>query len=130
MTTLYEAARAIGGAIGTAISGSIWTRLLLAKLQAHLPEASKSQATGIQNSFTVATSFAAGSPERIAINQSYTEVMHVLLVASVAFLGVSFLLSLAIEDVDLKAIDQDRAESGVIGRLDFRSWYKKKLSRK
>ncbi|KAJ4165472.1 hypothetical protein LMH87_007104 [Akanthomyces muscarius] len=130
VTTLYEAARAIGGAIGNAISGLIWTRLLLAKLQAHLPEASKSQATGIQNSFTVATSFAAGSPERIAINQSYTEVMHILLVASVAFLGVSFLVSLAIEDVDLKAIDQDRAQSGVIGRLDFRSWCKKKLSRK
>ncbi len=125
---LYEAARAIGGAIGNAISGSVWTRLLLIKLEAHLPAAAKSKATGIQNSFTVAASFAAGSPERLAINQSYTEVMHILLVASIAFLAVSLLVSLAIEDVNLETIDEERAQNGVIGRIDFRYWWKRRVS--
>lgn len=130
VTMLYEAARAIGGAIGTAISGSIWTSVLLAKLQAHLPEASKSNAVDIQNSFTLAMSFAVGSPERVAINQSYTEVMYVLLVASIAFLAVSFLVSLAMEDVKLKEIDRDGAQSGVIGRINFGEWFKKRLAGK
>ncbi|ATY61331.1 siderochrome-iron transporter [Cordyceps militaris] len=128
VTMLYEAARAIGGAVGTAISGSIWTRVLLAKLQAHLPEASKSNAVDIQNSFTLATSFAVGSPERVAINQSYTEVMYILLVASIAFLAVSFFVSLAMEDVKLKEIDRDGAQSGVIGRINFGEWFKKRLA--
>ncbi|XWW94943.1 hypothetical protein V2A60_002893 [Cordyceps javanica] len=130
VTTLYEAARAIGGAIGNAISGSIWTRLLLARLEAYLPEASKSRAVGIQNSFTVATSFAVGSPERIAINQSYTEVMHILLITSIAFLAASFLASWAIENVNLKKVDQNGAQSGVIGRINFKDWYKSRLSGK
>lgn len=125
VTMLYEAARAIGGAIGNAISGSVWTRLLLIKLEAHLPAAAKSKATSIQNSFTVAASFAVGSPERLAINQSYTEVMHILLVASIAFLAVSFVVSLAIANVNLEAIDEERAQNGVIGRIDFRGWWKR-----
>ncbi|OAA69162.1 siderochrome-iron transporter MirC [Cordyceps fumosorosea ARSEF 2679] len=130
VTTLYEAARAIGGAIGTAISGSIWTRLLLSKLEAHLPEASKSSAVAIQDSLTVATSFAVGSPERLAINKSYTEVMHILLVTSIAFVAASFLVSLAIENLNLKKVDQDGAQRGVIGRVNFRDWYRRKVSGK
>ncbi|KAJ3477781.1 hypothetical protein NLG97_g8748 [Lecanicillium saksenae] len=128
VTTLYEAARAIGGAIGNAISGSIWTRLLLLKLETHLPEASKSQAVRIQDSFTIATSYAAGSAERIAINQSYTEVMHILLIVSIALLGASFLMSLAIEDINLKNIDADQPRNGVVGRLGFKSWLKRSNS--
>ncbi|KAJ6785211.1 hypothetical protein PWT90_02945 [Aphanocladium album] len=125
VTTLYEAARAISGAIGNAISGSIWTRLLRSKLESHLPAASKSQAARIQDSFTVATSYAVGSAERIAINQSYTEVMHTLLIVSIALLVASFLVSLAIEDVNLKEIDKENSRGGLIGRIGFKSWYKR-----
>ncbi|PQK12363.1 hypothetical protein BB8028_0003g09800 [Beauveria bassiana] len=122
VTMLYETARAIGGAIGNAIAGSIWTRLLLTKLKAHLPRVTESSAIGIRDSLTVATSFAMGSPERVAINQSYTEVMRILLIASIAFLALSFLTSLAIENVNLKAIDEDSAQRGVIGRSNLGAW--------
>ncbi|KAK8143819.1 hypothetical protein G3M48_006699 [Beauveria asiatica] len=125
VTMLYETARAIGGAIGNAIAGSIWTKLLLAKLESHLPRASESSAIGIRDSLTVATSFAMGSPERAAISQSYTEVMRILLIASIAFLALSFLASLAIENVNLKAIDQETAQRGVIGRSNFGAWWER-----
>ncbi|KAM3445509.1 hypothetical protein NHJ13734_000422 [Beauveria thailandica] len=125
VTMLYETARAIGGAIGNAIAGSIWTKLLLAKLESHLPRASESSAIGIRDSLTAATSFAMGSPERAAISQSYTEVMRILLIASISFLALSFLASLAIENVNLKAIDQETTQRGVIGRSNFGAWWER-----
>jgi hypothetical protein len=50
VTTLYESSRAVGGAIGNAISGAIWTNLLLSRLQKYLPPSAQSQARQIQNS--------------------------------------------------------------------------------
>ncbi|KAM3556408.1 hypothetical protein MY1884_005093 [Beauveria asiatica] len=85
----------------------------------------ESSAIGIRDSLTVATSFAMGSPERAAISQSYTEVMRILLIASIAFLALSFLASLAIENVNLKAIDQETAQRGVIGRSNFGAWWER-----
>ncbi|KAK3185939.1 hypothetical protein K4F52_005394 [Lecanicillium sp. MT-2017a] len=139
VTTLYEVARALGGAVGNAISGAIWTNLLLSRLQQHLPEAAQSNAAAIKNSFTIATSYKTGTAERIAINQCYTEVMHILLVISMVFLVLSFLAALAIENVDVRKIDAEAgADAGnIIGTIkanalgndtgESRVWWYKKL---
>lgn len=108
MTTLYESSRAIGGAVGTAISGAIWANLLIKRLEKYLPPSAQSQAAQIQNSFQVATSFPMGSVERIAINRSYTEVMHILLILALAFLAIPFLFVFLLENVDLIEIDRER----------------------
>lgn len=111
VTTLYETLRVIGSATGSAISGAIWTHMLLSRLQTHLPAAAQGRAAAIQNSFVVASSFPVGSPERDAINQSYTDVMRVLLTITLGFMAASFLASLFIEDIDLKAVDRERNET-------------------
>nr|WNZ75290.1 hypothetical protein [Trichoderma harzianum] len=102
VTTLYEVAGAIGGAVGNAISGIVWTALLLSRLRANLPATAQSAAVEIQNSFLVASSYLPGSPERIAIDKSYTEVMHVLLIVALAVLSFPFIAMFAMENIRLK----------------------------
>ncbi|KAM0256821.1 hypothetical protein ACHAQJ_004773 [Trichoderma viride] len=107
VTTLYEVSGAVGGAVGNAISGIIWTALLLPRLRTNLPATAQSAAVEIQNSFIVASSYSPGSPERIAIDKSYTEVMHVLLILALAVLPVPFIAMFAMEDVKLKDDDDE-----------------------
>lgn len=130
VTTLYEASRAVGGAVGNAISGAIWTNLLILRLHKYLPAHTQSAAVKIQNSFVVATSYAPGSPERIAINRSYTEVMRLLLIPSLAVLTVSFLIGFVMENVDLKEIDRNNCQGAVIGTSRFGSWLPNFLKRR
>lgn len=59
-----------------------------------------------------AISFPVGSAERIAIDQSYTEVMHILLILALALLAIPFLLVFLMEDVDLIEIDRERTHVG------------------
>lgn len=108
VTTLYETLRVIGSATGSAIGGAIWTHVLFSRLLIYLPDASKNKAGAIRDSFTFASSFPVGSLERTAINNSYTDVMHIQFVVTLGFMGASFLASLFIQDVDLKEMDKSK----------------------
>lgn len=106
VTTLYEASGAVGGAIGNAVSGIVWTSLLLPRLRTYLPAAERSAAIEIENSFVLASSYSPGSSERIAIDKSYTEAMHVLLIMALVVLPVPFFAMFAIEEVNLKDVQK------------------------
>ncbi|KAJ9137254.1 MFS general substrate transporter [Pleurostoma richardsiae] len=69
----------MGAAVGAAISGAVWGRLVPAKLEQYLPEGSKGKAAEIYASVVKARSYAVGSPERLAINRAYQETMTRLL---------------------------------------------------
>ena len=58
---------AIGGAIGTSISGAIWTNTLPGELQRYLPDNLKDQAATIYEDITVQLDYPVGSPGRDAI---------------------------------------------------------------
>ncbi|KAL1839284.1 hypothetical protein VTJ49DRAFT_1684 [Mycothermus thermophilus] len=74
----------VGAAVGSAVSGAIWGRLVPAKLLAYLPEHVRDQAARIYSSVVVARSYAWGSPEREAICRSYQETITVLLWVALA----------------------------------------------
>ena len=86
----------VGGAVGSAVSGAVWGKLVPAKLRAYLPERVKSEADKIYASVVVACSYAWGSPEREAIARSYQETVTVLLwtalVACLPVLGMAALV--------------------------------------
>jgi hypothetical protein len=82
-TALLLVCLEIGGAVGAAISSAIWSKYLPNKLAMYLPGAAKGEAMNIFNSVTVASSYAVGTPERIAINRAYQETMQILLIVAI-----------------------------------------------
>ncbi|KAL5334530.1 siderophore iron transporter mirC [Aspergillus crustosus] len=84
-TAMFLTSMEMGGAVGAAISGAVWTHNIPRKLQLYLPEEYKSEASAIFGKLTEALRYELGSPVRIAINRSYQETMNKLLV--LAFLA-------------------------------------------
>ncbi|KAH7419589.1 siderophore iron transporter-like protein [Cadophora sp. MPI-SDFR-AT-0126] len=111
-TAVFLTCVELGGAVGSAISGAIWSKNIPTKLNQYLPEAVKSNATAIYNNINNAVVYAMGSPEREAINRAYQETMHTLLVIAICVTVPIFLLSLLMRNYDL-----DKMEQGVKGRV-------------
>ena len=104
----------IGGAVGSAISGAVWTSNLPAKLARYLPPASQADATLIFGNLTVAKSYVGGTPERAAINRSYQETMDILLIIAACLAAPLIPLSFIMRNYKLDTIDQ-KVRGKVIG---------------
>ncbi|KAK6543722.1 hypothetical protein TWF694_000456 [Orbilia ellipsospora] len=111
-TALFLTAISVGQAIGSAISGAIWTNSILNKLDQYLPEEVKVNATLIYSDFTVASSYAPGTAAREAINRSYQETMRVMLISALVSAVPILFLTLLMENVDLR-----KKEVNVKGRV-------------
>ncbi|KAI9803277.1 MAG: hypothetical protein M1825_002068 [Sarcosagium campestre] len=116
-TAIFLTILEIGGAVGSAISGAVWTAKVPEKLALYLPDGAKDQAMAIFGSLAVAQSYPMGSPERIAINRAYQETMYILLIIA-ACVSVPLLpLTLLMKNYKLDQIDQ-KVRGKVIGSLD------------
>lgn len=102
----------IGGAVGAAVSGAVWSRVVPAVLEDRLPEPSKGNATAIYSSHVVAMALEWGSPERLAVQQAYQQGMTRLLTVAVCVCVPIVLLSLLMRNIKL-----DEAEQRVKGRV-------------
>lgn len=95
-TAMFLTALEMGGAVGAAISGAVWTHLIPKKLHLYLPPESQADAEAIFGKLTTALSYPMGSPTRIAINRAYQETMNRLLslalVASVPLIPLSLVM--------------------------------------
>ena len=103
-TAIYLTIVEIGGAVGSAVSGAVWTANIPAKLNAYLPPSAQSQALSIFGNLTLAESFEAGSPERVAINLAYQETMNILLIISVCLAIPLIPLSLVMRNYKLDEV--------------------------
>ena len=104
-TAVFLTVLEIGGAVGSAISGAIWSSSILSKLNSYLPANSKSQAATIYASVTTAsTEYPKGTPERAAIDRAYQETMHTLLIVAVCISAVPVILSLFMKNYKLKDV--------------------------
>lgn len=95
-TAMFLTCMEMGGAVGAAVSGAVWTYNIPHKLQLYLPEATKGEAAEIFGKLTKALQYPMGSPTRIAINLAYQETMDKLLglalIAIVPLIPVSLLM--------------------------------------
>ena len=98
-TAVYLTMGEAGIAVGAAISGALWGRLVPAKLNLYLPEPARQNASAIYSSVVVATSYPWGSPERLAIVRAYQESMTSLLTVAVAFCVPVLILALLMKDL-------------------------------
>ena len=69
-TAIYLTIVEIGGAVGAAIPGAVWTANLPKKLALYLRPTAKAEANVIFGNLTLAASYEIGSTERVAINRS------------------------------------------------------------
>ncbi|KAJ5138969.1 uncharacterized protein N7515_003817 [Penicillium bovifimosum] len=99
-TAMFLTSMEMGGAVGAAISGAVWSSAIPHKLLKYLPEESKGQAAEIFGKLTTALSYPMGSPTRIAINRAYQETMSRLL--ALAVLATLPLIPLSLLMVDYK----------------------------
>ena len=105
----------IGGAVGNAISGAVWTANIPSKLAKYLPPDAQSDAAVIFGNLTIAKSYLGGSPERLAIDRSYQETMDILLIIAACLAAPLIPLSLLMRNYKLDKIDQ-KVRGNVIGR--------------
>ncbi|CZT03512.1 probable major facilitator protein MIRC (siderophore transporter) [Rhynchosporium agropyri] len=111
-TAVFLTCVELGGAVGSAISGAVWSKNIPSKLRLYLPEAAKGNAKAIYDSITEASSFPMGSPEREAINRAYQETMHTLLIIAICVTVPILLCTLLMQNCKLDEIKQ-----GVKGRV-------------
>ena len=115
VTAIYLTVVEIGGAVGAAISGAVWTANIPGKLARYLPPMDQADATLIFGNLTVAKSYMRGSPERMAINRSYQETMNVLLIIAACLAAPLIPLSCVLRNYRLDTMNQ-KVKGIVIGR--------------
>ncbi|KAI5864843.1 putative transporter [Durotheca rogersii] len=80
----------VGGAIGSTISGTIWTNTFLGALQNNLPASALPDVLLIYRSLPKQLSYPVGSIERLAIQESYGYAQARMLTAGIAIFSLSF----------------------------------------
>jgi hypothetical protein len=104
VTALFLTVINLGGAVGSAISGAIWTANIPAKLELYLPDVSKEEASKIFGSIITAMSYPVGSPERSAINRAYQETVDKLLLVAACACIPLVPLSLMMQNYNLSQV--------------------------
>ncbi|KAK2746075.1 hypothetical protein FQN57_003415 [Myotisia sp. PD_48] len=115
-TAMFLTALEMGGAVGAAISGAVWTTFIPRKLLQYLPEESRGDAGKIFGKLTEALSYPMGTPTRDAIIRSYEETFQMLLIAAICVCLPLIPLSLMMKNYELDKMDE-KIKGKVIGHL-------------
>ncbi|KAJ5505023.1 Major facilitator superfamily domain general substrate transporter [Penicillium fimorum] len=93
----------IGGAVGSSVSGAIWTNTLPVKLREYLPAELKDQWSDIYESLDIQLSYPVGSPARIAIQNSYAFSQRYMMIAGTAIMGLSIAWVLMMRNIKVQS---------------------------
>lgn len=91
----------IGSAVGSTISGAIWTQLLPKYLQQNLPAETVDSWEDIYESLDVQLSYPVGDATRTAIATSYEQTQQWMITAGTIFMAFGLILMFVIRDVKL-----------------------------
>ncbi|KAF9693031.1 hypothetical protein EKO04_009101 [Ascochyta lentis] len=127
-TTVWLTILEVGGAVGAAVSGAIWSSYVPSKLQQYLPPDLAAGYATIYGDVTVASNYTlypVGSPARVAINRAYQETMRYLLIGAICAAVPILPLTFCLKNYKLDQMEQP-VEGRVIGstqkREMSRSW--------
>jgi hypothetical protein len=96
----------VGGAMGSTISGAIWTNTFPDALARYLPEADLPDLETIYEDLDTQLSYAVGSDTRLAIQEAYSYAQTRMLAAGVGVMGLSLIWMLLIRNMDLRKVAQ------------------------
>lgn len=96
----------IGGAIGNAISGAIWTNTFPQALARYLPEESLPELDDIYGDLSTQLSYPVGDPTRIAIQQAYGYAQERMLIAGLVVMSMAFIWAAMIRNINVAKVAQ------------------------
>ncbi|KAJ5103084.1 siderochrome-iron transporter MirB [Penicillium argentinense] len=98
----------IGGAIGSAICGAIWTNTFYKQLQQNLPASALPNISLIYSQLPTQLSYAVGTPERDAIVKSYGYAQPRMLIAGTLFMVLGFAWVAMMRNLNVKHMTQTK----------------------
>ncbi|KAE8165450.1 major facilitator superfamily domain-containing protein [Aspergillus tamarii] len=98
----------LGGGIGSAISGAIWTGTVPFYLEKYLPPEKRYKAAELYGSIEEVVSYPIGTPERDATIQAYGVAQRRMLIAGLSILPLAVASILMWRDIRLKKLSQVR----------------------
>ncbi len=98
----------IGGAIGEAISGAIWTNTFEKALQRNLPATALPEVSTIYGSLVTQLSYSVGSPERLGIQKAYGYAQTRMLAAATAIMVLGFVWVGMMKNLNVKKMSQTK----------------------
>ena len=82
-TAMFLTFTSVGGAVGNAVTGAIWSNLLPGYLEKQLAGTlAEGNVTAIYGNYFNALAWAVGTPERTAINKAYADVYRIQLIVA------------------------------------------------
>ncbi|KAI0755989.1 drug:h+ antiporter [Irpex lacteus] len=91
----------IGGSVGTAIAGAVWTNLMPKNLAKYLPQLSAEERAKLYGSLTTVTTYPRGDPIREGVITAYDSTMRTLVIAATCISVLPILFSLMMPDYHL-----------------------------
>ncbi|KAL3484192.1 major facilitator superfamily domain-containing protein [Aspergillus germanicus] len=98
----------IGGSIGSAISGAIWTNTFLPYLENHLPEEAMPNVALIFESLPTQLTYAVGTEVRDVLNDAYGYAQVRMLAAGTAFMVLGFIWVGMMRNLNVKEMTQTK----------------------
>ncbi|KAI9255095.1 major facilitator superfamily domain-containing protein [Phascolomyces articulosus] len=96
----------IGNALGATICGAIWSNTFQPALAKYLPESELSNLPMIYSDLTTQLSYEVGSATRVAIQEAYGYAQTRMLSAGTAIMGLCFIWTLLIRNINLTKVEQ------------------------
>lgn len=96
----------VGGAIGNAICGAIWTNTFPRALERYLPPSDMPDFDSIYGDLSTQLSYPMESPTRLAIQQAYGYAQEKMLIAGTCIMGLSFIWIMLIRNINVAKVAQ------------------------
>jgi hypothetical protein len=98
----------LGGAVGSTISGAIWTNSFPQALERLLPEADLENLESIYGDLTVQLSYERGTPTRLAIEQAYGIAQKRMLIAGTCIMCLTLVWIVLIKNYNVAKMQQTK----------------------
>lgn len=103
---LLNVAGTIGNAMGSTISGAIWTNTFEKALERNLPASALPDVATIYEDLVTQLSYEVGSPTRLAIQESYGYAQTRMLAAGTGIMSLAFISILLIRNINVAKVAQ------------------------
>lgn len=129
-TAMFLTFTSLGGSVGSAIAGAVWTSILPARLEEYLPEMSRDERARLYNDFEYAMSFGRGSTEREGIIKSYVDVMRMLSITATLAALPMIVFVVAMKEIRLENPNISRTSPGTDeeGEVERQRWSVRSMS--